>query len=88
MDPRFKGRLGVGVAEAWDRLEKAVIDNATAAAQVFYCMFARGCTNCSLIEFLFLLMHFDHAHVTVFVKYCCYMGNLFVSTASNRGPSE
>ncbi|KAK0155324.1 Zinc finger BED domain-containing protein 1 [Merluccius polli] len=27
MDPRFKGRLGVGVAEAWwDRLEKAVID--------------------------------------------------------------
>ncbi|KAK0148014.1 Zinc finger BED domain-containing protein 1 [Merluccius polli] len=32
MDPRFKGRLGVGVAEAWwDRLEKAVIDRVTAA---------------------------------------------------------
>ncbi|XP_041947892.1 E3 SUMO-protein ligase ZBED1-like [Alosa sapidissima] len=31
MDPRFKGRLEVSVAEAWDRLEKAVIDNATAA---------------------------------------------------------
>ncbi|XP_056102452.1 zinc finger BED domain-containing protein 4-like [Rhinichthys klamathensis goyatoka] len=31
MDPRFKGRLEVGVAEAWDRLEKAVIHNATAA---------------------------------------------------------
>ncbi|XP_048008981.1 uncharacterized protein LOC125243378 isoform X3 [Megalobrama amblycephala] len=30
MDPRFKGRLEAGVAEAWDRLEKAVIDNATA----------------------------------------------------------
>lgn len=40
MDPRFKGRLEVSVAEAWDRLEKAVIDNAT-AAQVFYCMFVR-----------------------------------------------
>ncbi|CAM4674877.1 unnamed protein product [Leuciscus chuanchicus] len=31
MDPRFKGRLEVGVAEVWDRLEIAVIDNATAA---------------------------------------------------------
>ncbi|XP_019899777.1 uncharacterized protein LOC105007079 isoform X1 [Esox lucius] len=31
MDPRFKGRLEVGVADAWDRLEKAAIDNATAA---------------------------------------------------------
>lgn len=40
MDPRFKGRLEAGVAEAWDRLEKAVIDNAT-ATQVFYCMFVR-----------------------------------------------
>ncbi|XP_034040278.1 uncharacterized protein LOC117522970 [Thalassophryne amazonica] len=30
MDPRFKGKLGVGVTEAWDRLEKATIDNVTA----------------------------------------------------------
>ena len=40
MDPRFQGRLEVGVAEAWDRLEKAGIDNAM-AVQVLYCMFVR-----------------------------------------------
>ncbi|KAF0024920.1 hypothetical protein F2P81_021801 [Scophthalmus maximus] len=44
IDPRFKGRLEVGVAEAWDRLEKAWIDT---AAQ------PRGAHKMSALEQLF-----------------------------------
>lgn len=71
MDPRFKGRLEVGVAETWERLEKA-IDTAATAAQVFCSMFVRQCINCSTFFICTVSM-------------TCFMVTLFVSTASKRG---
>lgn len=44
MDPRFKGKLGCAVADAWDRLEKTALDSAT--EQVFYAHPCFPCVPC------------------------------------------